>query len=176
MIVPAFGDAGRITLNSIHYAGNAATGYVPVGETEFARDATFGYRCSDLREWVEEKSGGRIPAGDVAAITLDEIRTGPDAVAAKLMPLTGGRCVVVDIIEESDLRSLALGLLKAQGAGKRYVFRVAALRPRYDRAGCSPATDSERCGYYSQCRICLRRIDRRRFARRPDHPAAQCPA
>ncbi len=124
VIVPAFGDAGRITLNSIHYAGNAATGYVPVGETEFARDATFGYRCSDLREWVEEKSGGRIPAGDVAAITLDEIRTGPDAVAAKLMPLTGGRCVVVDIIEESDLRSLALGLLKAQGAGKRYVFRV----------------------------------------------------
>ena len=124
VIVPAFGDAGRITLNSIHYAGNAATGYVPVGETEFARDATFGYRSSDLREWVEEKSGGRIRAGDVAAITLDEIRAGADAVAAKLLPLTGGRCVVVDIIEESDLRSLALGLLKAQDAGKRYVFRV----------------------------------------------------
>jgi uncharacterized protein YgbK (DUF1537 family) len=124
VIVPAFGDAGRITLNSIHYAGNAATGYVPVGETEFARDATFGYHSSDLREWVAEKSDGRIPAGDVAAITLDEIRAGPDAVAAKLLPLTGGRCVVVDIIEESDLRSLALGLLKAQDAGKRYVFRV----------------------------------------------------
>ncbi len=124
VIVPAFGDAGRITLNSIHYAGNAATGYVPVGETEFARDATFGYRSSDLREWVEEKSGGRIRAGDVAAITLNEIRAGADAVAAKLLPLTGGCCVVVDIIEESDLRSLALGLLKAQDAGKRYVFRV----------------------------------------------------
>ena len=38
----------RQTLNSIHYAGNAATGYVPVGETEFARDATFGYRSSCL--------------------------------------------------------------------------------------------------------------------------------
>lgn len=124
VIVPAFGDAGRITLNSIHYAGSAATGYVPVGETEFARDATFGYHSSDLREWVEEKSGGRIPAGDVVAITLDEIRAGADTVANKLMPLTGGRCVVVDIIEESDLRSLALGLLKAQEAGKRYVFRV----------------------------------------------------
>jgi uncharacterized protein YgbK (DUF1537 family) len=95
-----------------------------VGETEFARDATFGYHSSDLREWVEEKSGGRIPAGDVVAITLDEIRAGADAVANKLMPLTGGRCVVVDIIEESDLRSLALGLLKAQEAEKRYVFRV----------------------------------------------------
>lgn len=124
VIVPAFGDAGRITLNAIHYAGNAATGYVPVGETEFARDATFGYRSSDLRQWVEEKSGGRIPAATVAAITLDEIRTGGDAVAAKLQALSGGRCIVVDIVEESDLRSLALGLLEAQNAGKRYVFRV----------------------------------------------------
>jgi uncharacterized protein YgbK (DUF1537 family) len=124
VVVPAFGDAGRITLNSIHYAGNAATGYVPVGETEFARDATFGYRSSDLRAWIEEKSGGRIAAGEVAAITLDEIRAGADAVAAKLLPLTGRRCVVVDIIEESDLRALALGLLKAQAAGKHYVFRV----------------------------------------------------
>ena len=124
VVVPAFGDAGRITLNSIHYAGNATTGYVPVGKTEFARDATFGYRSSDLRAWIEEKSDGRIPAGEVAAITLDEIRAGADAVAAKLLPLAGGRCVVVDIIEESDLRVLALGLLKAQAAGKHYVFRV----------------------------------------------------
>ena len=124
VIVPAFGDAGRITIHSIHYAGNAASGYVPVGETEFARDATFGYHSSDLREWVQEKSGGRISAGDVAAIGLNEIRTGPDAVAAKLTTLAGGRCVVVDIVEESDLRSLALGVLKAQDAGKRYVFRV----------------------------------------------------
>ncbi len=124
LVVPAFGDAGRITLNSIHYAGNAASGYVPVGETEFARDATFGYRSSDLREWVEEKSGGQIPASEVVAITLDDIRAGGDAVADKLLPLSGGRWVVVDIIEESDLRSLALGLLKAQAAGKRFVFRV----------------------------------------------------
>lgn len=124
VVVPAFGDAGRITLNSIHYAGNAATGYVPVGETEFARDATFGYRSSDLRAWVEEKSSGRIRAGDVVAITLDTIRAGTDAVAAKLLPLSGGCCVVVDIIEESDLRALALGLLQAQTAGKHFVFRV----------------------------------------------------
>lgn len=124
IVVPAFGDAGRITLNCIHYAGHAATGYVPVGETEFARDATFGYRSSDLRAWVEEKSSGRIRAGDVVAITLDTIRAGTDAVAAKLLPLSGGRCVVVDIVEESDLRALALGLLQAQAAGKHFVFRV----------------------------------------------------
>lgn len=123
-VVPAFAEAGRITLNSVHFAGNPATGYVPVGETEFARDATFGYRSSDLREWVEEKSGGRIGAGDVVAITLADIRAGADAVAGKLLPLSGGRWVVVDMVEEADLSCFALGVRKAQDAGKTFVYRV----------------------------------------------------
>ena len=79
VIVPAFGDAGRITVDSIHYAGNRLDGYTPVGETEFARDATFGYHASDLREWVEEKTGGRITASDVARIDLTTLRTDHDA-------------------------------------------------------------------------------------------------
>jgi uncharacterized protein YgbK (DUF1537 family) len=124
VIVPAFGDAGRITVNAIHYAGSVSGGYVPVGETEFASDATFGYQSSDLRQWVEEKSSGRIAAGDVAVIGLSDIRSGPGSVAAKLLPLAERRCVVVDIVEETDLRSLALGLLQAEQAGKRFVFRV----------------------------------------------------
>ncbi|WP_443041467.1 four-carbon acid sugar kinase family protein [Streptomyces sp. B21-083] len=42
-----------------------ADGLLPVGESEFARDATFGYRSSSLPEWVEEKTGGRVPADEV---------------------------------------------------------------------------------------------------------------
>lgn len=124
VIVPAFGDAGRITIDSIHYAGSAAAGFVPVGETEFARDATFGYASSDLREWVEEKTAGRISAGEVASITLRDLRLDPVAVVAKLASLEGGRPVVVDAVEESDLRCLALALLEAESSGKRFVYRV----------------------------------------------------
>lgn len=124
VIVPAFGDAGRITVNSVHYAGSEAAGYLPVGETEFARDATFGYASSDLRDWVAEKTGGRIAAGQVAAITLAELRADPDAAVDTLTGLDGGRPVVVDIVEEADLRALALAVLAAQRAGKRFVFRV----------------------------------------------------
>ena len=43
LFAPAFFEAGRSTRDDIHYAGD-----VPVGETEFARDATFGYRSSNL--------------------------------------------------------------------------------------------------------------------------------
>ena len=37
-------------------------GVVAVGQTEFARDTTFGYSNSDLRLFLEEKSGGAIAA------------------------------------------------------------------------------------------------------------------
>lgn len=124
VIVPAFGDAGRITVRSVHYAGSATTGYLPVGETEFAKDATFGYASSDLRDWVAEKTQGRIPADQVATITLDQLRADPEGTVGVLTSLTDGQPVVVDILEETDLRLLALALLEAETAGKRFVHRV----------------------------------------------------
>lgn len=124
IIVPAFGDAGRITVDSIHYAGSDATGFVPVGQTEFARDASFGYTASDLRDWVEEKSQGRYRASDVVSVHLADLRGDIDAVTRTLMGLTEGQPVVVDVVEESDLRALALAILAAEAAGKRFVHRV----------------------------------------------------
>lgn len=53
LLVPAFFEAGRATRGDIHYAGD-----VPVGETEFARDTTFGFRSSNLVDFVAEKGGG----------------------------------------------------------------------------------------------------------------------
>jgi 3-hydroxyisobutyrate dehydrogenase-like beta-hydroxyacid dehydrogenase/uncharacterized protein YgbK (DUF1537 family) len=124
VIVPAFGEAGRLTVGGVHYAGTASSGFVPVGETEFARDATFGYASSDLREWVEEKTEGRHRAADVVALTLDVLRAGPEAVAQVLSTLTGAAPVVVDCVEENDLRILALGLDLAERAGKDLLYRV----------------------------------------------------
>ena len=124
IIVPAFADAGRITVGGVHYAGSMAEGFVPVGETEFARDATFGYSSSDLREWVEEKTHGRYRPDDVVTLTLDVLRGGPESVAEVLAPLTAGQPVVVDCVEENDLRILALGIDLAERAGKRLLYRV----------------------------------------------------
>ena len=74
VIVPAFGDAGRITVGSTHYAGSAAEGFKPVGETEFAEDATFGYTNSRLPEWIEEKTSGAVKATQVLRLDLNVIR------------------------------------------------------------------------------------------------------
>lgn len=124
VVVPAFPDAGRVTVGGIHYAGNPDDGFLPVGETEFARDATFGYRNSDLREWVAEKSGGEVRADEVAVIDLATLRLDPAAAVAILRSLTQGQPVVCDAVDENDLRLLALALAGAEAAGSRFVYRV----------------------------------------------------
>lgn len=123
LLVPAFPDAGRVTVDSVHYS-RVARRLTPVGETEFARDATFGYASSDLRDYVAEKTEGRVPASEVVALTLETIRRGPDAVAEVLEQLEGGRVVVVDAVIEDDLRVLALGLARAEAAGRQFLARV----------------------------------------------------
>lgn len=124
ILAPAFADAGRLTVRSVHYAGSDADGFVPVGRTEFARDATFGYTSSDLRAWVAEKTDGRVPPEEVVPLTLDRLRAGPGSVAEVLNSLRDARPVAVDIAEENDLRLLALGILRAEADGRRFVHRV----------------------------------------------------
>lgn len=124
LLVPAFLEAGRFTVDGVHYAtvGGEA---VPVAETEFARDASFGYRSSDLREFVAEKSGGRLRAEDVRSISLHDIRVGgPERVAGILGEVTGGAFVVVDAADYADLEVVVLGLLEARGAGRSFVYRT----------------------------------------------------
>lgn len=130
LLVPAFPDAGRITVDSVHYwvVDREAT---PVGQTPFARDATFGFAASDLRDWVEEKTGGRVPASDVAALTIDVIRRGPDAVADRLRSLPAGTVVAVDAVRESDLRVVAIALHRLDREGIGSLLRVG---PPYVRA------------------------------------------
>lgn len=124
VIVPAMIEPGRVTVGSVHWMRTPA-GMVPVSHSEFARDASFGYRNADLRAWVEEKTAGRIARGDVAAITLDDIRGGgPERVEEILAGLTGARPVVVDAAADDDLRVLVAALVAAEARGHRFVYRT----------------------------------------------------
>ena len=73
LLIPAYLEAGRFTAGDVHWA-RVGGEPLPVGETEFARDATFGFSASNLREFVAEKSGGTITPDQVHSITLDDIR------------------------------------------------------------------------------------------------------
>ena len=126
VITPAFMAGGRYTVGDVHYVAYGDE-MVPAGETEFARDAAFGYRASNLRDWVEEKTRGAIKSSDVRHISIEDIRIGgPEAVAAKLMLLLAGQACVVNAASERDIEVVALASLLAERHGMKFMYRSAA--------------------------------------------------
>jgi uncharacterized protein YgbK (DUF1537 family) len=114
--------------------------FVPAAETEFARDATFGYGARSLPGWVEEKTHHRIKTADVASLTLEEIRRGgPERVAARLRGARHGQPIVVNALDYPDLWTVVLGLLQAEAEGKRFLYRTGASHVRA-RAGIAART------------------------------------
>ncbi|KAK8228967.1 hypothetical protein HDK64DRAFT_254496 [Phyllosticta capitalensis] len=134
VLAPFFLQGGRYTIGDVHYVAEGET-LLPAGETPFARDATFGYKSSDLREWVEEKSKGVISRERVVGLDLQDIRVGgPARVEELLNGFSKGSAVVVNAAAEEDMDVVVLGLLAAAGklrnqmswTGKRFLFRTAA--------------------------------------------------
>ncbi|MGQ9792426.1 MAG: four-carbon acid sugar kinase family protein [Anaerolineae bacterium] len=137
LIIPFFLEGGRYTIHDVHYVAEGEQ-LVPAGETEFARDVVFGYRASNLREWVEEKTRGDVRASDVVSISIEDLRLGgPDRVVERLAALRNGNICVVNAASIRDLQVFVLGLLRAEALGKRFLYRTAASFVQV-RAGLAP--------------------------------------
>ena len=136
VIVPAFPDAGRVTIGGVHYmrgTGADAGTLTPVAETEFAKDASFGFANSEMAKYVEEKSQGRFAADSVIVLDLNIIRAGAaagdpaisaKAIADAVESATDSTPIVADIVTENDFRALALGLEEGERRGKKLLYRV----------------------------------------------------
>jgi uncharacterized protein YgbK (DUF1537 family) len=121
LLVPAFPEGGRATVDGVHYL-QADGRLVPVADTEFARDPVFGYRARTLPEWVRE-TGGR-PG---ISIPLSRVRAdGVRGVAAALAQAPAGSVVVPDARTESDLEIISDALDLARAGGRNVVLRCAA--------------------------------------------------
>jgi uncharacterized protein YgbK (DUF1537 family) len=145
LLCPAYLDAGRLTVEDVHWM-RTSDGMLPVGASEFARDATFGYRSSNLRSFIEEKTGGRWRAEDVLSIGLDDIRLGGERRVAELLgALRGGRPAIVNAASEDDLRVVALGALSAERDGRRLLYRTGPsfVRARAGQAAREPLTTAQ---------------------------------
>eukprot|EP00903_Cladosiphon_okamuranus_P010731 g10143.t1 len=151
ILLPFFKAGGRITAGDVHFVeqpGKQPGGdddgdiaLVPAGETEFARDKAFGYRSSNLVDWIREKAAVAVADGGpehgvtaaaaavtdrVVSVSLSELREGgPAAVRQRLAEAKGG-CVIVNAVEERDLQVFVKGMLEEELRGKRFLFRSAA--------------------------------------------------
>jgi uncharacterized protein YgbK (DUF1537 family) len=137
LIIPFFLEGGRYTIEDIHYVAEGEY-LVPAAETEYARDATFGYEFSNLRQWVSEKYKGRVLPEQVASIDLATLRqNGPEAVADSLEVLKDNQVCIVNAASYRDMEVFVAGLLQAEEHGKRFIFRTAASFVRV-RGGLAP--------------------------------------
>ena len=124
LLVPAFLEAGRLTAGDVHWA-RTDSGLVAVGETEFARDPAFGYRASNLRDFVAEKAkGGLSDAAKSAASAWPTSGLAGLEGPVTCWPARDGAWVVVNATEYSDLETVACGVLQAERAGKSFLFRA----------------------------------------------------
>jgi uncharacterized protein YgbK (DUF1537 family) len=126
LILPFFLEGGRYTVNDVHYVQEKDQ-LIPAAETPFAKDAAFGFRCSNLKDWVEEKSGGRIRAAQVTSITIDDIRLGgPVRVADILSKVPPGGACIVNAASYRDMAVVVTALLEVEKSGKEFLYRTAA--------------------------------------------------
>lgn len=127
ILIPCFFEGGRITVHDIHYVAEGSR-LIPAAQTPYARDAVFGYRHSNLRDWVVEKTGTAISRDRIASVSIDDIRLGgPDRVADRLGCLSAGDCCIVNAVDYRDMSVFVAGLLSAETRrGARFVFRSGA--------------------------------------------------
>lgn len=126
VIMPFFQEGGRLTINNIHYVQDGEQ-LVPAGETEFAKDRTFGYAASHLGEWAEEKSNGAFKAQDAVYLSLEDIRAlRIDRLVEQLMAVSDFNKVIVNAVEYVDAKIVVIALIRAMNAGKQFMFRSAA--------------------------------------------------
>ncbi|WP_373496947.1 four-carbon acid sugar kinase family protein [Aquiflexum sp.] len=125
VITPTFFEGGRITENNIHYILEDGK-KIPVSETGFARDKSFGYKNSDLCKWVEEKSNGTIRSERVKSLSIEEIAAGESVILEKLSTLIKGEYLIINSTGYRELETVCMALHRAIRGGKGFLFRTAA--------------------------------------------------
>lgn len=126
ILCPYFKEGGRFTLDNVHYVRYGRE-LVPAGETEFAGDETFGYRASNLCEYIEEKTQGACRSGDCLCVSLELLRSMDfEKIAELLCSAEHYRRIVVNAAEDCDVKIFAIALYRALARGKYFTVRCAA--------------------------------------------------
>lgn len=126
IICPFFPEGGRYTMDNIHYV-KEQDNLVPAGMTEFAKDKTFGYKSSNLTEYVEEKTKGKYKKEDCITVSLEELNIlDVQGIKDKLMAAKDMAKIIVNAVSYADLKVFCAALVLAMKDGKRYMARTAA--------------------------------------------------
>ena len=127
VLAPFFEQGGRLTINDVHYVAEPDGGLIPAAQTPFAKDATFGYTQSNLREYSREKSNGKIAKDRIHSVSLETIRRGgASQVAREILALPNRSIVIVNAVVTADMDVFLQGLLLARSQGRSFIYRTGA--------------------------------------------------
>ncbi|MBQ7890239.1 MAG: hypothetical protein IJ356_10820 [Erysipelotrichaceae bacterium] len=113
-------DGIRKTECDIHYVLSNQT-WIPCAETEFAKDATFSYCSSDLKDYVCEKYGKQMPCVSIGLDLLDG--THQKEILRTLEEAIDGSKVIVNATSMEHLKAFTEALKPVQN---QYQYRTAA--------------------------------------------------
>ena len=83
LFCPAFIEAGRVTIDGVHYLKEEDGHLIPVSETEFARDNVFGYHTSVLTEYIKEKGADPDDYEIINAQSYDELQAAAQRICSQ---------------------------------------------------------------------------------------------
>ena len=130
ILCPFFPEGGRYTIGNVHYVKDGAL-MIPAGMTEFAKDKTFGYQSSDLREYVEEKTKGKYKKESCICISEEELEEkNVESVLQKLLQVEDFNKVIVNARTYEQLNVFCTAYIEAVKAGKHFLARTAAAFPK----------------------------------------------
>jgi len=130
LIIPFFKEGGRFTIDDVHYY-NSGNALIPVGQSEFANDRTFGFKNSNLKNWIEEKTKGTYPADNVKSVSLSMLRLLDfEGITKLLLSASSFDKIVVNSTCYTDLKVFAIAFLHALQKGKKFLARTAAGWPK----------------------------------------------
>ena len=176
-LTPEFFEGGRITRRGTHYVVRDGR-EIPAHETEFARDSVFAYSTAYLPDYVEEKTGGRIPASEVELFEPDET---DERVRTRLLGLSGNACCAVSATTQAAARASAScsGARRASGPRSPGFPRNRSERRRWGATYRASVPASWSWDHTSPCRrnslhACSSREAPRGAASRPSSSTSAC--
>ena len=121
VLLPAFFAGNRFTKNDTHYL-KEGDNWIPAAETPYALDKTFGYQNSNLKDWVEEKTRGQIPASEVDSISIENLEEESGTLILGKIN-NAKKVLVVNALDDSHLEKFSGA---AHETNRKVIFRTAA--------------------------------------------------
>jgi len=121
IFAPAYFEAGRITREDRQLVRQGEA-WIPVSETDYSHDSNFGYKSSNLHDFIREKHRAA-QSIKTQALSLYSIRNqSPQSLAQEFINADSETIFIINAEENRDLAIVTLAAIMAESAGVEIIY------------------------------------------------------